>query len=87
MALRQMLLAVGFETAEIIIGLPPQASVTISKRDAVRALVHWRLRKYIAPSPWRRWIHPYRAVARARRSAEGSARVFAVAKPGATVGA
>jgi tRNA (mo5U34)-methyltransferase len=84
MALRQMLLAVGFETAEIIVGPPSLGSVTISKRDAIRALMHWRIRRYIAPSPWKSSIHSYRAVARARRSTESSTRTFAVPKPGAT---
>ena len=74
MALRQMLLAVGFEKVEITVGPPPLGLPTISKRDAIRALLHWRLRNLIKPSPWQPKIHPYRAFARAQRSVEKTTR-------------
>jgi Protein of unknown function (DUF1698) len=73
-ALRQMLLAVGFEAAEITIGLPPQAAPAISKRDALRALLPTPLRKLVMASPVLSPIRRYRAYAHARRSAEKTTR-------------
>ena len=70
MALRQMLLAVGFETADITVGPPPQAAAAISKSAALRALLPIPLRKLIAGGSVRPSIRPYRAYAHARRSTE-----------------
>jgi len=80
-ALRQMLLAVGFDTAEITVGPPPEPIATISKRDALRALLRTALGKLVATSLVQPSIRPYRAYAHARRSAEKTTRPNPVPAP------
>ena len=80
-ALRQMLLAVGFESAEITVGPPPEAAHEISKRDAMRALLPTPMRNRIAATPVHPSRRPYRAYAHAHRSAEKTTRPNPVPSP------
>jgi len=68
-ALRQMLLAVGFEAAEVTTQ-PARERVFMSRRDAARRLLPARLRKLISSTPARPPVRRYRAFAHARRSSE-----------------
>lgn len=74
MALRQMLLVVGFESVELTVSPAPQGAPTIRKRDALRALLPKSLRNLVAASQVQPSIRPYRAYAHAHRSAERTTR-------------
>lgn len=73
LALRQMLLAVGFETAEITVGPPPP--VESAPKPEQRGLWPARSRERAASTPPPPKVRPYRAYAHARRSAAASTSV------------
>lgn len=73
LALRQMLLAVGFESAEITVGPPPP--VESVPQPEQRGLWPARSRERAASTPPPPQVRPYRAYAHARRSAAESTSV------------